>query len=939
MKSGGRQQWQTLWIHFVLSWNVIYGQIRYTIPEEQSKGSFVGDIAKDLGLQLAEISRRNLRIASEFGKQHFSVDMKKGNLVIGERIDREIVCAQSSNCAIPLEIIIENPLRLYRVDVEIQDVNDNSPNFLSAERILKISESIAQGARFPLDSARDPDVGSNTLQSYFINPNDFFVLNTKTRDDGIKVPELILEKALDRETVPVHTLVLTAVDGGTPPKSGTIKITVVVVDNNDNPPQFEKSLYKIFLKENLPKGTVAGKVKATDLDEGLNGEVVYSFGVHTPEAVRKLFNVTEMEGEIITQEKLDYEEASSYKFEIRARDKGNPEMEGFCSIQIEIVDVNDNAPEIILTSEPSPLLENAPTGTVIALIRARDLDSGNNGKVILELRPDRPFKLQPSFANHYALVTDGSLDREAYPEYKVDIIAKDSGSPVLSTKKTLTVTVLDVNDNPPSFSQPSYSVYTKENNAPGSVLCAVTASDPDLGTNSQLSYSIVDTTAQGTSLSSFVYINSENGTLYTLNSFDYEQVKNVQIQVQVTDNGSPPLRSNTTVRVFILDENDNAPAVLYPLTEMGTPPLQRIPRSVKAGHLVTKVTAVDADAGHNAWISYRLIQMPDNPLYTISQYTGEIRTRRGVLDQDGAVQGLTIEIKDNGEPALSSTVSVEIVLEDGSIEPMLDVRDKAHKVGYANKDITLYLIISLAAVSVLSFLTFIFLVVKCARNSRANLFSNGRSRSDWEKNSQRNLHIQLNSDGPIKYVEVVGGDMLSQSQSYRSCFSQMTDASNFTISKSMTASDLMEIASPVNTSTPGQDFVNGEYQQKPANAEWRFTQGQRPGTSGTQRPEEAGPWPNPPTEAEQLQALMAAANEVSEATGTLGAGTMGLSTRYSPQFTLQHVPDYRQNVYIPGSTTTLAGNNAQPEAKIMVAAAAAAAPTANKKKPGKKEKK
>uniref|UniRef100_A0A8C4SG57 Protocadherin 1 gamma 26 n=1 Tax=Erpetoichthys calabaricus TaxID=27687 RepID=A0A8C4SG57_ERPCA len=811
MKSGSRQQWQTLWMYIVLSWNFINGQIRYSVPEELTKGSFVGDIAKDLGLHLAQISHRNLRIASEFGKQHFSIDVKKGSLVIGERIDREVMCEQTPNCLMPLEIIIENPLQLYRVDVEIQDINDNSPRFHFTERTLKIAEYITPGARFPLESASDPDVGSNALRSYSISPNEYFVLNTKTNTDGSRVPELILEKPLDRETLPIHTLEITAVDGGTPPKSSTMKMQVVVLDINDNIPQFEKPDYNFFMKENSPKDTVVGKVTATDLDEGLNGAVIYSLGVHTPEAIRRLFNISEIGGEITIQEQLDYEKASSYKFDIRAGDKGNPEMEGYCTVHIEIVDINDNAPEIIFTSLPSPLQENAPVGTVVALIRARDIDSGDNGKVILQLHPDRPFKLQPSFANHYALVTDGVVDRETFPEYKVDIIAKDSGTPVLSTKKTLTITVLDVNDNPPSFSQPSYAVYTKENNAPGSVLCAVSASDPDVGSNSQLSYSIVDTSAQGISLSSFMYINSENGTIYTLNAFDYEQVKNVQIQVQAMDSGSPSLRSNVTVHIFVLDENDNAPVVLYPPVDMGSLPLQKIQRSVKAGHLVTKVTAVDADAGHNAWISYRLLEMPANPLYTISQYTGEIRTRREVTEQDGAIQGLTIEMKDNGQPPLSSTVSLEIALEEGSLEPMLDVRDKSHSASFGKKDITLYLIISLAAVSAISFLTFFILVLKCARN-KANFFSNGRTRSDWEKNTQRNLHIQLNSDGPIKYVEVVGGDMLSQSQSYRSCFSQMTDASNFTISKSMTASDFMEIASPVNTSTPGQDFENGEYQ-------------------------------------------------------------------------------------------------------------------------------
>ncbi|XP_058852127.1 protocadherin gamma-C5-like isoform X13 [Acipenser ruthenus] len=465
----------------------------------------------------------------------------------------------------------------------------------------------------------------------------------------------------------------------------------------------------------------------------------------------------------------------------------------------------------------------------------------------------------------------------------------------------------------------------KENNVPGTLLCSVSASDPDLDTNSQLSYSILDTQVQDVSVSSYIYINSENGSIYTGHSFDYEQIKVFQIQVQVKDHGTPLLSSNVTVSVFILDQNDNAPAVIYPLAEMGSLPHQKMPMSAKAGYLVTKVTAVDADSGQNAWISYRFIQATDDTLFSVALHTGEIRTKRGVLEQDDASQRLVIEIKDNGEPVQSATVTVTISLENGVYEPILDYHDTSKTHGY--NYITRYLIISLASISAISFLTVVILTVKCIRNSSGRYFRRAAS-NDGYKHANRNLQIQLNTDGPIKYVEVLGGDVQSQSQSYRSCFSPVSEPSDFTFLKPSSESSFKDAVSCVDNTGN-----NAFQQQKPANTDWRFSQGQRPGPSGSQRPEEAGPWPNPPTEAEQLQALMAAANEVSAATATLDAGTMGLSTRYSPQFTLQHVPDYRQNVYIPGSTSTLTGSNSQAEGKNPQPS------SGNKKKSGKKEKK
>ncbi|KAM4586829.1 protocadherin gamma-C5-like isoform 13-T13 [Fundulus diaphanus] len=954
-------RWQALWWHhFFLLWNTIHGQTRYSIQEELKRGSVVGNLAKDLGLGLSDIFHRKLRVASDAGGQYFSVDAGKGELVVNDRIDREALCGKSGSCILPLQVVIEDPLQLHRIEVEIKDINDNSPNFLSNALSLNIAESAAVGTRFPLESAEDPDVGSNSLKSYTLGKNDCFSLRIKENEGGKAVPELVLEKTLDREKTSVHKILLTALDGGTPVRSGTTQITITVLDINDNFPVFEKNLYKISLGEKSLKGTVIIKPKATDADEGSNSEIEFSFGSRTPPSVLSAFDIHPVTGEIALKGDLDYEIVKSYDIDVIAKDKGSPQMEGHCRVQVDVTDFNDNAPQIGFTSQPKPVREDAPSGTVVALINAKDLDSGDNGKVTLQLTKGPPFNLKPSFSNNYALVTVGTLDRESASDYNIEITATDSGSPPLSSKKTIHVSITDVNDNPPVFTQPSYNVYLKENMVAGSILYSVSASDLDSGENAKISYSILDSKVQDVSVSSYVYINSDNGSIYSMHSFDYEKLKVFQIQVQAKDQGSPPLSSNATVHVFILDQNDNAPTVIYPSSAaLGSLSHQRMPRSAKAGHLVTKVTAVDADSGHNAWISYRLAEATDASLFTVNQYTGEVRTKRAVSEQDDSSQRLLIEIKDDGEPVQSTTATVSILLEDALHEPILDLRHKVSEPSRKTGRITLYLILSLASVSVLSLVTFLILAVKCIRTSRGSgSCCMRRSDCDDYKNPNRNLQIQLNTDGPIKYVEVLGGDMMSQSQSFRSCMSPMSEYSDFTLIKPSSTTDFKEVISVLDASLPDSTWTFESQQQKPPNNDWRFTQGQRPGPSGaTGGPEVAmgtGPWPQPPTEAEQLQALMAAANEVSEATATLGPGTMGLSTRYSPQFTLQHVPDYRQNVYIPGSTATLTSNPQQqqataqqatqqalppPQASAQAEPPKAAQTPASKKKSTKKEKK
>uniref|UniRef100_A0A3P8V4V0 Protocadherin gamma-C3 n=1 Tax=Cynoglossus semilaevis TaxID=244447 RepID=A0A3P8V4V0_CYNSE len=810
-------RWQALWWHhFFLLWSITHGQTRYSIPEELKRGSVVGNLAKDLGLGLSDIFDRKLRVASESDEQFFTVDAGKGELVVNDRIDREALCGQSTSCVLPLQVVVEEPLQLHRIEVEIKDINDNSPGFLSNELSLKIAESAAVGTRFPLESATDPDVGTNSLKLYSLSKNDCFSLKIKEMEGGKTVPELVLEKPLDREKKAVHKILLTALDGGNPARSGTSQIIITVLDINDNFPVFERNNYKVTLGEKSVKGAVVLKPKATDADEGLNGQIEFLFGSRTPDFVLSMFDIDALTGEISLKGELDYETVKSYDIDVTAKDKGSPEMEGHCRVQVDVVDFNDNAPEIVLTSQPKPVREDAPNGTVVALISARDFDSGENGKVTLQISKGSPFTLKPSFSNNYALVTSGRLNRENYSQYNVEITATDSGSPPLSSKKTIPVSITDVNDNPPVFSQSSYNVYLKENGVPGSILYSVSASDLDSGENAKISYSILDSKVQDVSVSSYVYINSDNGSIYSMHSFDYEKLKVFQIQVQAKDQGSPSLSSNTTVHVFILDQNDNAPSVIYPSSAaLGSLSHQRMPRSAKAGHLVTKVTAVDADSGHNAWISYKLAEATDASLFTVNQFTGEVRTKRAVYEQDESSQRLLIEIRDDGQPVQSSTVTVSILLEDGLHEPILDLEQKVAEPSRKNGRIALYLILSLASVSVLSLVTFVILAVKCIRSSSSSSSCcMRRSDCDDYKNPNRNLQIQLNTDGPIKYVEVLGGDMMSQSQSFRSCMSPMSEYSDFTLIKPSSTTDFKEVISVLDASLPDSTWTFESQQVK-----------------------------------------------------------------------------------------------------------------------------
>ncbi|KAM9289531.1 LOW QUALITY PROTEIN: uncharacterized protein RDI95_005101 [Morus bassanus] len=721
----GRRERALLWCVLVAAWEAAWGQLRYSVPEEVPKGSFVGDVAKDLGLELPALRHRGVRVVSGGRTQYFALHGKTGHLVTAERIDREQLCESVRQCVLRCEVIVEGEMQVYGIEVEITDINDNAPSFREAETELRLSEMTAPGLRFPLAEAHDPDVGPNALQRYELSGDEHFSLAVQAGPGGDQRPELVLAKALDREEAAFHELVLRASDGGEPARTGTARLRVAVLDANDNAPAFSQAEYTVRVPEDVPVGSALVTLAATDADEGINGHVKYSFHKVSDRAP-EIFDLDSETGEILVKDSLDFEEISSHELEVEARDGGGL----FDTAKVaKVTDVNDNAPQISVRSALSAISEDAPSGTVVALLHVQDRDSGANGEVRCSIDEGLPFRLEKSFEDYYRVVTARELDREEVSEYNVTVRAADGGSPALWSSAVLALRVLDVNDNAPVFAEARYSARLPENNAAGALVLTVRAADADWGQNARVRYRLSEGRVRGAPLSSYVSVQAETGALYALRSFDYEEVREVGLWVRAEDGGAPSLSSNVSVRLVIVDENDNAPQVLYPpqapAPGAGWAGVELAPRSAEPGALVAKVVAVDADAGQNAWLSYELAKATEPGLFRVGLHSGEVRTARAVAERDAPRQRLVVLVRDRGQPPRSATATLGIALVDGFSDAFLQLshapagRQQQQPQAAEEDLLTTYLVASLGCVSSLFLLS--VLAFSAAKLGKARL--------------------------------------------------------------------------------------------------------------------------------------------------------------------------------------------------------------------------
>ncbi|XP_054595136.2 protocadherin-19 isoform X6 [Nothobranchius furzeri] len=681
--------------------------LKYGINEEMKPGSVIGNVTKDALKQGFQIAPQPpyLRVISNSEPRWVELS-PAGILTTQMKIDRDVVCRQNPKCIISLEVM-SNSMEICVIKVEIEDLNDNAPRFPTSHIDLEISENASPGTRFPLEGASDPDSGMFGVQSYSITPNELFGLEIKTRGDGSKIAELVVQKSLDRETQSHYTYEISAEDGGDPPKIGAVQLNIKVIDSNDNNPVFDEPVYTVNVMENSPINTLVIDLNATDPDEGTNGEVVYSFNSYVTEKTREAFKIDPRTGIITVNGVLDYETTQIYEIDVQAKDLGPNSIPAHCKVTVNVMDTNDNPPVISLLSlntEMVEVSENAQRGYVIALVRVSDKDSGANGKVQCRLQGNVPFRLQ-EYESFSTILVDGRLDREQKDTYNLTIQAEDSGTPPLRVTKSLVVKVTDENDNPPHFLKPHYQEMVMENNLPGSCLLAVSAEDPDLGMNGTVSYSIVPGEIKHMDVNTYVSINP-SGRIYSMRSFDHEYTRTFDFKVLARDNGNPSLSSNATVRIVVLDVNDNTPVMTSPPLVNGTAEVS-IPRNAGVGYMVTQVKADDYDEGENGRLTYTISE-GDRAFFEIDQVNGEVRSTKMFGENAKPTYEITVVARDHGKPSLSASAYIVVYL-----SPDLNAQET---IGAVN--LSLIFIIALGSIAAILFITMIFVAVKCKRDNK-----------------------------------------------------------------------------------------------------------------------------------------------------------------------------------------------------------------------------
>ncbi|XP_031594462.2 protocadherin-8 [Oreochromis aureus] len=697
--------------------------IRYQTNEENAPGTVIGNLAKDMSLSLSHSSKSNFRMMKQFNDSFIRVRESDGELTVGERVDRERICRHSLQCLITFDVVnfSKDRYKLIHVEVEIKDINDNSPEFPNKESIVEISENAAVGSRIPLDPAVDADVGSNYIQSYQISVNSHFTIDVLLRADGVKYAELVLMKELDRETQSSYTVELVATDGGNPYRSGSTKITIKVTDFNDNSPVFDQNSFSVSLPEDAPVGTVILDLNAVDADEGLNGEVVYGFGKQVSHEIRQLFQVDNKSGRLTLRGPVDFEDKSTYELDVQATDLGPNPTPSVCKIIIHVTDVNDNAPEISITPMTSIttgiayISETADKDSLVALISTMDRDSGVNSQVYCTLYGHDHFKLRQAYEDSYMIVTAAALDRERISEYNLTVMAEDFGSPPLRKITQYTIRLTDENDNAPHFAKAVYEVSVVENNAPGAYITTVEATDADLGNNGKITYRLVESVIMGSPVNTFVSLNSVSGSIYALRSFNYEVMKQLDVHIQASDGGSPQLQSRAVIRLKIVDQNDNQPSIIEPPLYKGSAEVF-LPKDAPAGYVVTQIKATDADEGINAQLSYKITE-GGHLGFSINKDTGKVHVSRQLTYDIADNVKVTVSVADNGSPALTTTATIHFSFVEGALPSLPSLAQNGNEEPF-EWDMSVAIIIVLAGSCSVLLVAIILITTICSRRKK-----------------------------------------------------------------------------------------------------------------------------------------------------------------------------------------------------------------------------
>jgi len=527
----------------------------YQLIEEMPTGTFVADVKRDAGVTSPNITF--VILSSGFERNLFTLNARSGVIRTANVLDREVLCPKQPTCTITVDIALQ-PQKYFKnikLRIDIIDINDNAPKFSTSRLTESLSEDTAPGFFFPIQAADDRDSPTNGVVSYrhmISGGSKAFELKVRRNSDGSSEPQLELVEALDRELIAFYTVKIIAIDGGNPPRSGSVVMDITIDDVNDNAPKFTSQVYEVELEENASPTKSLLTVSAVDQDDGLNGKVVYEFSAKTNHNYLTRFSISPDTGVISTLQQLDYEEQSLVVLEVIARDQGDSPIPSTAHVTVIVRDLNDNAPQIAVSGEKLiSITENSAASRFVAHISVTDLDSKENGLVHCSINSPQ-FWLVDVMKNEYKLVTsDKPLDHESVQSHTLVFTCSDEGSPSLTTSATLDITVEDMNDNEPRFLQSVYNFTALEGVSPPAWIGRVTAEDLDAVHNAVVQYRLDADSAD------YVHIDSRTGVITAAVEFHRDTLRTFQFHVLAVDRGDPAQTSKVLVNVEIVDVNDD----------------------------------------------------------------------------------------------------------------------------------------------------------------------------------------------------------------------------------------------------------------------------------------------------------------------------------------------------------------------------------------------
>lgn len=521
--------------------------------------------------------------------------------------------------------------------IDLDDVNDNAPRFAAQLYSTTLPEDAELGTLVAKVHATDPDLGDNRLVRYsFVDEATAGGAFALAADSGI----ITLRAPLDRETQAEHRLVVRARDAGRPPRSATATVRLTVADVNDNPPEFEFRAYRAAAPELDAPGAELLRVRATSRDAGVNADVHYAL---VGGDVREDFALDRATGVLSIARALDYERRRDYFLTVQAIDGGSPPLSDIATINITVIDSNDNAPVFTQASYGARVREDAASGTRILQVIADDADARANGRVSYSIaRGDAEGRFSIDSETGYIAVVK-PLDRETTPAYVLEVRARDRGLPVLETTALVNVEVTDANDNPPMFAQTNYSAVVREDRPLGHTILKFEVEDADAPPNaSPYTFDF----QSGNEMGAFRL--EQDGSLRSATRFNHRIRERYALQVRVFDNGTPPLFSDAWVHVRVVEESQYPP-VVTPLEITVNSYLDEFP-----GGVVGRVFASDRDAYDT--LTYALAPLAGAPyaatdLFEIDPADGTLRAaprldvgeyRLNVTVDDGKFVGFAI---------------------------------------------------------------------------------------------------------------------------------------------------------------------------------------------------------------------------------------------------------------------------------------------------------